>query len=155
MTNFCLEHFPDDPSIADETDLLRRIPHWHFVSDQNAGTIRPSSAAFEDDYDEDPMSVYLATVLQAEGREPSSVLAGHPNFALASITAGLARSKNQTVHPEPLPEETSHAVVCGDKRAGNKKSAKKLFAANAKWVVAPPAPPAPAPASPAPPAESP
>jgi hypothetical protein len=138
MTSFCLEHFPDDPSIQNESELLRRIPPRHFVRDDNLGTVRPSSAAFEDDDDNDPMSVYLATVLAAEHREASSVLAGHAGYALASITAGQAREKDQTVHPEPLPEEVSHAVVCGDKRSGNKKSAKKVFAISAKWVVRPP-----------------
>jgi len=138
MRSFCLEHFPDDPSIADESELLRRIPPQHFFRDDNSGLVRPSSAAFEDDDDSDPMSVYLATVLAAERRQATSVLAGHEGYALASITAGLAREKNQTVHPDPLTEETSHAVVCGDKRSGNKKSAKKAFAMNAKWVVRPP-----------------
>jgi hypothetical protein len=137
MTSFCLEHFPDDPSIEAETELLRRIPPHHFFWDENTGLIRPSSAAFEDDDDEDPMSVYLSTVLASEQREAASVLVGHDGYALASITAGLAREKKQTVHPDPLPEESSHTVVCGDKRSGNKKSAKKVFAHSARWVVAP------------------
>ena len=137
MTSFCREHFPDDLSIQDETELMRRIPPWHFVRDDNLGTIRPSSAAFEDDDDNDPMSVYLATVLAAEQRDTNTVLAGHGGYALASITAGIARSKNQTVHPDPLPEETSHAVVCGDKRSGSNNSAKKVFARSAKWVISP------------------
>jgi hypothetical protein len=65
---FCTDHYPDDPTIPDEADLLRRIPPRHFYLDQNLGRIRPSSAAFEDDDDEDPMSVYLSTVLKAENR---------------------------------------------------------------------------------------
>jgi hypothetical protein len=139
MTSFCLEHFPDDPSVKDETELLRRIPPRHFFRDENLGLIRPSSAAFEDDDDYDPMSVYLTSVLAAERREVTCVLAGHDGYGLASITAAVAREKKQTVHPDPLPEETSHAVVCGDKRSGNNKSAKKTFAKSAKWIVAPPA----------------
>jgi hypothetical protein len=138
MTTFCREQFPDDSSIEDEAELLRRIPPYHFFRDDNLGTVRPSSAAFEDD-DKEPMSVYLAAVLAAEHREADSVLAGHVGYALASITAGVAREKDQTVHPDPLPEEVSHAVVCGDKRAGKKNSAKKKFAMSAKWVVWPPA----------------
>ena len=82
------------------------------------------------------MSVYLLTVLLGENREPSSVLAGHEGYSLASITAGLARTHNQTVHPEPLPEESSHAAVCGDKGKSSKKSApKKQFALAAEWTV--------------------
>lgn len=137
MTSYCLEYFPDDPSVENDTDLLRRIPPWHFVMDANTGIVRPSSAAFEDDDDNDPMSVYLAPVLAAENRQASSVLVGHSGFALASIKAGMARELNQTVHPDPLPEETSHAVVCGEKVAGKKNSAKKKFAMSSTWVVRP------------------
>jgi len=139
MTSFCQEHFPDDHSIENDAELLRRIPPHHFFRDGNSGLIRPSSAAFEDDDDNDPMSVYLATVLAVEHRDVTCVLAGHAGYGLASITAGIAREKKQTVHPDPLPDESAHAVVCGDKRSGNKNSAKKTFAMTAKWVVAPPA----------------
>jgi uncharacterized OsmC-like protein len=137
MSTFCLEHFPDDPSVTDETDLLRRIPPWHLVKDKNSGAIRISSAAFEDDDEHDPMSVYLASILSANQRDASSVLIGHEGFALASITAGLAREKRQTVHPDPLAHESSHAVVCGDKRSGGNKCAKKVFAKSAKWIISP------------------
>jgi hypothetical protein len=81
------------------------------------------------------MSVYLSTVLTGEGREPSSVLASHDGYSLASITAVLARSYNQTVHPEPLPEESSHTLVCGEKRKGGNNAPKKQFARAANWVV--------------------
>lgn len=138
MSTFCIEHFPDDPSIEDTADLLRRIPPAHFVPDGNSGLVRPSSAAFEDDNDADPMSVYLSTVLVANQREYASVLVGHPGYGLAAITAGMAREKNQTVHPDPIPEEVSHTVVCGNKRLGGNNSAKKTFAHNARWVIPPP-----------------
>src|ERR1700674_870735 len=108
--SFCSENFPDDPTIKDDTSLLRRIPPWHRFFDQNENRWRPSSAAFEDDDEGDPMSVYLSTVLLRENREPSVVLAGHKGYSLASITAGLARRYSQTVHPDPLLEESSHAV---------------------------------------------
>lgn len=131
--SFCREHFPDDPSIEDDTGLLRRVPPWHFIMDQNLSRTRPSSAAFEDDDDNDPMSVCLATVLAAEDRNPESVLAGHNGYASASITAGLARAHDQTVHPDPLPEESAHAVVCGDK----KTSVKRAFSRTAVWIIEP------------------
>jgi hypothetical protein len=133
--SFCSENFPDDPSIADDTNLFRRIPSWHHFFDENENRWRPSSAAFEDDGDGDPMSVYLSTVLLGGNREPSDVLAGHQGYSLASITAGLARVNNQTVHPDPLPEESSHAVVCGDKVKGKKNAPKRQFAKAAAWVV--------------------
>src|ERR1700733_6498926 len=125
--SFCSENFPDDASIVDETSLLRRIPPWHRFFDENENRWRPSSAAFEDDDDGDPMSVYILTVIIREGREPSTVLAGHENYSLASITAGLARINNQTVHPDSLPEESSHAVVCGNKGKDKKNAPKRRF----------------------------
>jgi hypothetical protein len=138
--SYCSEKFPNDPSIEDGAHLYRRIPPLHFYLDKNENRVRPSSAAFEDDDDSDPMSVCLSQVLQAENREPSSVLTGHPGYALAAITAGLARSYNQTVHPKPLPDESSHALVCGDKESGKKNAPKRKFALAAVWVVPPPEP---------------
>lgn len=136
--SFCSENFPDDPSIQNDTDLLRRIPPKHFFFDENEQRWRPSSAAFEDDDDGDPMSVCLSSVLLVEKRQASGVLAGHEGYALAAISAGLARVHGQTVHPKPLPEETSHAAVCGDKGKSKKSAPKKQFALQATWVVRPP-----------------
>lgn len=82
------EEYGDDPTISDEAELWRRIPPWHVVSDQNSGQRRASSAAFDNDPDGSPMSVVLA----AESGGPAAALAGHPEYALATITAGLARS---------------------------------------------------------------
>jgi hypothetical protein len=79
--------YSDDPTIPDDAELWRRIPPWHFVDDGNLGQIRPSSAAFEDHPDGSPMSVLLAV----EAGDPQRALAGHQGFALASITAALAR----------------------------------------------------------------
>ena len=138
---FCSDHYPDDPTIEDETKLFRRIPPWHHVFDGNTNQWRPSSAAFQDDNDGDPMSVYLSSVLAAESRNPSTVLIGHEGYSLAAITAGLARSKAQTVHPEPLLDETSHAVVCGQKGNNTKGAPRKQFALNAVWfALNPPTP---------------
>jgi hypothetical protein len=133
--SFCTDNFPDEPSIQADASLFRRIPPTHCVWDDNQQRYRPSSAAFEDDNDGDPMSVCLSTVLTTEGREPTSVLVGHEGFSLAAITAGLAREHNQTVHPEPLPEETSHTLICGEKRRGGNKAPKKKFSKAATWVI--------------------
>lgn len=139
--SFCSDNYPDDRAIPDNADLFRRIPPWHHIYDQNLNRWRPSSAAFEDDGDADPMSVYLSSVLAAEHRNPSAVLAGHEGYSLASISAGLARSKGQTVHPEPLPDESSHALVCGNKGHNTKSAPRKTFAAQAVWFVLNPPPP--------------
>lgn len=97
--------------------------------------MRPSSAAFEDDADGDPMSVYRRDIIDAEGASVQRVMIGHVGFALAALTAGQFRSKQQSVFPDPLPEESSHAKICGPKSDGTKR----WFAKQAEWVIAPPA----------------
>jgi hypothetical protein len=138
--SFCSDNYANDPTIIDDTDLFRRIPPWHVYYDKNLSRWRPSSAAFEDDADGDPMSAYLSSVLANEKRDPSTVLAGHEGYSLASITAGLARTNSQTVHPCPEPDENSHSAVCGDKGKNKKSAPKRQFASNAAWfVLKPPA----------------
>ena len=127
-------NFPDDPTVADSVALLRRIPHWHFHFDARLGKVRPRSAAFEDDDDGDPMSVYRRDIIEGEGAAVRRVMIGHGGYALASITAGQFRSKQQTVFPDPLPEEASHAKICGPKSEGTRR----WFAKQAEWVIAPP-----------------
>ena len=130
----CARNFPDDPAVADEVKLLRRIPERHFHFDNNLGRIRPSSAAFEDDQDGDPMSVYRQDVIESEKGDIERVMIGHEGYGLASLTAGQVRSKLQTVFPAPLPDESSHAKVCGPKPRGTRR----CFSRQAAWVIAPP-----------------
>lgn len=86
-----MDAYTDDATIADEAILLRRIPPRHLVYDENLMRWRPSSAAFENHPDGSPMSVLLADVLRTSGRNAADALRGHEGFALAAITAGLAR----------------------------------------------------------------
>ena len=79
------------------------------------------------------MSVLLVDVMIALGCRPSDALQGHERFALAALTAGLARKLDQKVARDPLRDEPAHALVCGDK-----KKACKEFARRAEWVVPPP-----------------
>lgn len=126
--------YSDDLTILDEAELWRRIPPWHFVKDENLGQVRPSKAAFDNHPNGSPMSIVLADVVTEAGRGPDAVLARHKEFALAAITAGLARECQQGVAREPLPEEPAHAVVFGKKTDG----VKKRLARGARWVVQPP-----------------
>ena len=130
---YCAENFPDDSELRDTVQLLRRIPPWHFFFDENLGRVRPSSAAFEDDKDGDPMSVYRRNVIDREAADVRRVLKGNEGYALASLRAEAFRSKSQTVFPNPLPEESSHANVCGSKTDGNRR----WFAKQAAWAVPP------------------
>ena len=80
------------------------------------------------------MSVYRRDVIDGEGGQPTRVMVGHEGYGLVSIRAGEARSNNQTVCSDPLPDESAHAVVCGPKP----HSVRRRFARNADWVVKPP-----------------
>ena len=133
-SSYCQEHYPDDPAILDEVQLLRRVPRRHFFWDENLGRTRPSSAAFEDDTDREPMSVYRRNILEVESGGVARVMMGHEGFALAGLAASEFRVQGQSIHPEPVPDEPAHTVVCGDKP----ERVRKLFAKRALWVIEPP-----------------
>jgi hypothetical protein len=125
--------YRDDPSITASAELWRRIPPWHCTFDENLGRWRPSTAAFEDHPDGSPMSVVLADDLKASGRGTDEVLAAYPDFALAAITAGLARECGQIIARDPLEDEPAHAVVVGSKS----RAIRKRFSLECRWVVLP------------------
>lgn len=122
--------FRDDATIPDDAELWRRVPPQHFVLDENEGAIRPSSAAFDDDRDGSPMSVFIGS--EMESTDPA--LAVHDGYALASFTAGEARDCGQRLMRDPLPGSPAHAVVFGPKP----KSVRKKLGRAARWVVPPP-----------------
>jgi hypothetical protein len=125
--------YADDPTIPDPSELWRRIPPKQIVPDENLGGLRPSSAAFDNHRNGSPMSVHLADVLAELGRGPNTVLVGHDDFALAAITAGLARECGQGVARDPLPEEPAHGLVFGKKT----KAVRKILALGYRWVIPP------------------
>lgn len=127
----------DDPSIRNECELLRRVPleiNVNIIWDDNEKRWRPTSASFRDHPNGTPMSVVLGDELKAAGRNAAEVLIGHSDFVLAAITAGVARSNQQQVARDPLPEEPAHGLVIGEKKKGKNDS--KLAKA-AKWIIAP------------------
>lgn len=128
--------YSDDLTIPDEARLLRRIPPRHFVKDENSDQVRPSSAAFDNHPNGSPMSVILADILSQTSRGPEAALAGYEGFALASITAGLARECGQGIAREPFPDEPAHAVVFGEKP----KRVQRKLAKGSQWIVPPPQP---------------
>ena len=108
--------YRDDPAITDDVRLFRRLPKEWVVRDDNLNCFRPSSQAFNDSQDGSPMSVFRDDVLQSERREVSSLLlATYSTYGLASLRTGIAREHRQGVTPDPLPEETTHALVFGPK----------------------------------------
>lgn len=125
--------YEDDATISDDAQLWRRIPPNHILPDKNRGGLRISSAAFDNHHNGTPMSVVLGDDVVASGRDPSSIIAGHVGFCLASVTAGLARSLNQGIARHPLPEEPAHGEVFGKKT----RAVRKQFSREAVWIVGP------------------
>jgi hypothetical protein len=127
-----VDEYEDDPSIADDDVLWRRVPlhpSW-VVFDETQGRLRPSSSAFDNHRDGTPMSAYLA----AGGNTVEEVLEGHPNYSLAGFSAGLARLQGQGIVRRPMPAFPSHVEVFGPKS----KSVRSALAKGCHWVVAPP-----------------
>jgi hypothetical protein len=127
------EEYVDDSTIGDEDVLLRRIPPVWWIPDENLGRLRPTSQAFNNHGNGSPMSVHLQKVLEEHRLPVNSVLEGHVGFALASITAGLARTHAQRIRRKPLDDDPAHAEVFGEKT----RSVRKAFAMGAVWAVPP------------------
>ena len=122
--------FKDDPTILGDERLFRRIPptwvHW-----DEHGNPTVSSAAFKDS----ELSICLESVMARAGRGPADAIRGRaPGFGLAAITAAHARSLDQAVARDPLPEEAAHGIVYGPKKRG--RVSNKLCD-GAHWVEIP------------------
>lgn len=124
----------DDPPVRDECKLLRRIPvKQHYVIwDHNQGRLRPTSLSFRDHSDGTSMSIALGDVLDSLGRSYLEVLKNHEDFALAAITAEIARKHGQSIVRDPTKEEEAHGLV-----VGNKKKADSRMAKASEWIVLP------------------
>jgi hypothetical protein len=119
----------DDATIANETQLYRRITARQIVLDDNAGCRRVSSAAFGTE----DLSVAIGDRLEADGRQPESVLDNHPGEYLVTFTAGVARSVAQLVYRDEEPDEPAHGIVFGKKRS----SVRRTLHDASEWVVPP------------------
>lgn len=131
----------DDPSITDDEVLLRRIPPWQLYWDAGLGAYRPSSQAFDDDGEGDPMSVYLTSVMDHLGFLPDRTLEDQEHgFGVAGILAGSVRDEAQVIQRDPEPGlpahvcDPAHAVVAGAKNGKRRSRIKKRF----YWVIPPP-----------------
>jgi hypothetical protein len=89
-----------------------------------------SSAAFKDE----ELSVNLESVMARDRRLPEDAIRAYSGYGLATITAGHARSLNQSVARDPQPEEPAHGVVYGQKKRGGIGG---KLRDGATWVVTP------------------
>lgn len=117
----------DDLSIPGSEVLLRRIPEQWIVEDN--GIKRISSGAFENTSGTLEMSIDFSSKLSS----PADTLRKYPKSFLASFTAKCARDLKQGVIAQPLPDDTAHGAVCGEKT----KSIRRQFAKNCVWVKGP------------------
>ena len=78
------------------------------------------------------MSMVLRDELEIAGRSPAEVLNGHEDFALAMVTAGIARESQQHVARDHLPGEPAHGLVIGEM-----KKVSRIMAKAAHWEIAP------------------
>ena len=83
---------------------------------------------------DDELSINLESVMVRAGRPPEDAIRNYPGYGLTAITAGQARSLNQAVAPDPLPEEPAHGVVYGLKKRGGIGG---KLGDSALWVVRP------------------
>lgn len=120
----------DDPTIADDAALWRRIPPTWAVADENRGGLRVSSAAFADSPDRSPTSILIAETVFATGRGPEDVV--HEGYGLAALTAGQARQCVQAVARDPWPDP-AHGLLVGPKTT----RIRKRLAAAASWIILP------------------
>src|SRR5258708_7677846 len=97
----------NDPSIANDEVLLRRLPPAWIVPGHQ-GRMRIASAAFK----HEEMSILFYTLLQTQGRFVQDALSGHPDNSLCSITVGLARDLDQrVVYDVDPPNDPAHGLV--------------------------------------------
>jgi len=76
----------------------------------------------------------LESIMVRDGRLPQDAIQTRPDCGLAAITAAHARSLNQAVAPDPIPEEPAHGVVYGQKKRGGIGG---KLRDGAIWVVTP------------------
>jgi hypothetical protein len=120
---------PDDETIPDASLLYRRVTRHHLFWDEEKSCCRVSSGFYRGL----DLSVVIGARLEELGRNPESTLDNHPEEALVSFEAGIARSVAQAVCRAPEDDEDAHGLCFGKKTSG---AIKALHRASI-WVVPP------------------
>jgi len=126
----------DDPSIADDDVLYRRV-HPKQVKWDEAGVlaVRAGSGEFEDSEDGTGCSVAIKSVMEQHGLGISDLLRGYESEqGLAEFFARDARAVGFGVIHKPLASDPAHGELTGPKPP----SARKRLAKATRIVVQPP-----------------
>jgi len=118
----------DDPGIADDAVLWRRIPPDK-VAVLPDGNLRPESWVFGDDEDGQPVSIVIAGPEAAV----ADVMRGHEGYGLVAFTAADARRHGLAVRRDPTPGQPAHGVLIGPKTRGVRRALAKAC----RWIVLP------------------
>jgi len=124
----------DDLSIAGPTMLYRWVPPNHIRRTANGVECRDGAFKNFPNPETLRMSIVLQDTLQADHREPASVLGGRAGYGLVAVTAAEVRHEDQRVLRSPLAEEPAHGDVWGIKTAGRRRR----LAQRARWIIEPP-----------------
>lgn len=132
----------DDPTIPNESQLLRRVPADvnHIVWDDTTKTYRLSTQAFRNLQKSPPaFSVNLECVLQERGLPVDTVIKDPGRYGLIALPAALVRQHSQMVERHPEPDDPSHGHVVGEKpRSVAKAFIQAVTVANEiQWVIPP------------------
>jgi hypothetical protein len=124
------DYSDDKAGIPDDKELLRRIRPDVIVSDEKAVSgYRLSSQAFEDSNDGTPCSVSVRDLAPPV----EEICHRFGGYSVGALTAGDARTYQQTVCFWADPDEPGHAYIVGPKT----RSIRRALAAAAKYIAGP------------------
>jgi len=116
----------DDSTIDPNEIIWRRIPENQVIFDNNLNRKRPSSACFNQDGRDGPISVYIAS----EAISASLVMQGGKERYLVSLTIDFVRKLGLDVVRDPSSGGPGHALILGRKTNGIQSN----LAKTAVWV---------------------
>lgn len=115
---------PDDASIGDDQEVLRRIPPGEFKSNG-----LPNSNNFELDGRGNGTSV----VLSIGPEDIARVRAGHDEYGIIALRVGACRECGLRISRHPLPDNPNHCEIWGSRTT----AAKRSLAKKARWLQYP------------------
>jgi hypothetical protein len=116
----------DDSTIGNDEVIWRRIHQYQVVDDVNLKRKRPSSAGFNQDGKENPVSVYIAS----EAISSQMVMQGGKEQFLASLSASFIRQLGLGIIRDSSSGSPGHALLVGRKTG----SMLNKMARAASWV---------------------